>query len=60
MMDRFSASALSVLVGLTLIALGIADAAGNSSVALIVGAALVLAPLVAVVADRRGGGRSAC
>lgn len=59
-MDRFSASALSVLVGLTLIALGIADAAGNSSVALIVGAVLVLAPLVAAVTDRRGGGRSAC
>ena len=59
-MDRFSASAVSLLVGLSLIVLGLADVADNASVAVIVGAALVLAPLVASVADRRGEGRRAC
>jgi hypothetical protein len=58
-MDRFTTSALALLVGLALIVLGIADVAGNSSVSLIVGAALVLAPLVASVADRRRARRPA-
>jgi hypothetical protein len=56
-MDRFSASAVSLLVGLTLIVLGVADVAGSAGVFVIVGAALVLAPLAASVADRRRVGR---
>jgi hypothetical protein len=52
-MDRFSLSAVSLLVGLGLIVLGVADVAGSASVSLIVGAALVLAPLAVSVADRR-------
>lgn len=44
-MDRFTASALCLLVGLTLIVLGIADVGSSSDVMVIVGAALVLAPL---------------
>jgi hypothetical protein len=59
-MDRFTTSALSLLVGLSLIVLGLADVAGNTSVAVIVGAVLVLAPLVASVADRRSEGQRAC
>jgi hypothetical protein len=58
-MDRFTTSTLALLVGLVLIVLGIADAAGNSGVSLVVGGALVLAPLVASLADRRCNGRSA-
>jgi hypothetical protein len=58
-MDRFSASALALLVGLGLIVLGLADVAGSASVAVIVGGALALAPLVASVADRRREGRRA-
>jgi hypothetical protein len=52
-MDRFTTSALALIVGLILIVLGIADAAGNSGVSLVVGGALVVAPLVASLADRR-------
>jgi hypothetical protein len=59
-MDPFTASALSLLVGLALIVLGIVDVAGSASASWIVGALLVLAPLVASVADRRRGGRPAC
>jgi hypothetical protein len=59
-MDRFSASALSLLVGLVLIVLGLADVTGSANVSLIVGGALVVAALVASVPDRRRGGRSAC
>jgi hypothetical protein len=59
-MDRFTASAIPLLVGLALIVLGIADVAASASASLIVGAALVLAPLIASVADRRRGGRPAC
>jgi hypothetical protein len=59
-MDRFSVSAVSLLVGLSLIVLGLADVAGSASVSVIVGAALVLAPLAASVADRRRGGRPTC
>jgi hypothetical protein len=54
-MDRFTASTLALLVGLVLIVLGIADAAGNAAVSLVVGGALVLAPLVASVVDRCNG-----
>src|SRR5215472_6926646 len=53
-MDRFSASALSVLVGFGLIVLRLADVAGSPRVSMAVGAALVVAPLAA---RRRGGGR---
>jgi hypothetical protein len=59
-MDRFSVSAVSLVVGLSLIVLGVADVAGSASVALIAGAALVLAPLVVSVADRRGRRRPTC
>jgi hypothetical protein len=59
-MDRFSLSAVSLLVGLGLIVLGVADVAGSASVSLIVGAALVLAPLAVSVADRRRRGRPTC
>jgi hypothetical protein len=59
-MDRFSVSAVSLLVGLSLIVLGVADVAGSASVLVIVGGALVLAPLAASVADRRRGGRPTC
>jgi hypothetical protein len=59
-MDRFSASAVSLLVGLSLIVLGVADVAGSASVLVIAGAALVLAPLVASLTDGRGRGRRAC
>jgi hypothetical protein len=58
-MDRFTTSALALLVGLVLIVLALADAAGDSGVALAVGGALVLAPVVASVADRRCNGRPA-
>jgi hypothetical protein len=59
-MDRFSVSAVSLLIGLCLIVLGVADVGGSASVSVIVGAALVLAPLVASVADRRRRGRPTC
>jgi hypothetical protein len=59
-MDRFSASAISLLVGLSLIVLGVADVAGNATVLVIAGAALVLAPLVASVVDARSGRETAC
>jgi hypothetical protein len=59
-MDRFSASAVSLLVGLSLIVLGVADVAGNATVLVIGGAALVLAPLVASVVDARSGRRTTC
>jgi hypothetical protein len=60
MMDRFTTSALALLAGLGLIVVGLADVAGSASVSVIVGAALVLAPLAASVADRRRGGRPTC
>jgi hypothetical protein len=60
LMDRFSVSALSLLVGLGLIVLGLADVAGSATVSVIVGGALVVAALVASVPGRRRGGRSAC
>lgn len=54
-MDRFSVSALSLLVGLTLIVLGVADVAGSASVTVIVGGVLVLAALAAsAFSPRRG------
>jgi hypothetical protein len=56
-MDRFSVSAISLLVGLALIVLGTADVGASSSVSLIVGAALVLAPLLASIADQCRAGR---
>jgi succinate-acetate transporter protein len=59
-MDRFTASAIALLVGLTLIVLGIADVAGSASVLVVAGAVLVLAPLIASFADRRGRRRPAC
>jgi hypothetical protein len=59
-MDRFTTSALALLVGLALIVLGIADVVGDPSVSLVVGGALVLAPLVASVADRPRSGRPGC
>jgi hypothetical protein len=57
-MDRFTTSAISLLVGLTLIVLGLADVGGNSSIALIAGAALVLVPVVASIARPRDRGRA--
>jgi Flp pilus assembly protein TadB len=60
MMDRFTASALALLAGLGLIVVGLADVAGSATVSVIVGGALVLASLVASVADRRRGRRPAC
>jgi hypothetical protein len=59
-MDRFSASAVCLLVGLSLIVLGVADVAGSPSVSVIVGAALVLAALVASVTNRRRSRRPSC
>jgi hypothetical protein len=59
-MDRFTASALALLAGLGLIVVGLADVAGNGTVSVIVGGALVLAPLIASVADRHRGKRPAC
>jgi hypothetical protein len=59
-MDRFTTSALALLVGLALIVLGIADVASDPGVSLVVGGALVLAPLVASLADRRRDGRPEC
>jgi hypothetical protein len=59
-MDRFTTSALALLVGLALIVLGITDIAGDPGVSLVVGGALVLAPLVASGADRRRSGRPEC
>jgi len=59
-MDRFSASAASLLVGVSLIVLGLADVAGSANVSVIVGGALILAPLLASVADRRREGRQPC
>jgi len=59
-MDRFTASAISLLVGLSLIVLGVADVAASASVSVIAGAALVLAPLVVSVTDRRRSGRPGC
>ena len=59
-MDRFTTSALALLVGLALIVLGIADVASDPGVSLAVGGALVLAPLVASLADRRRNGRPEC
>jgi hypothetical protein len=52
-MDRFTASAVCLLTGLSLIVLGVADVAESASVSVIVGAVLVLAALVASVTDRR-------
>jgi hypothetical protein len=40
--------------------LGLADVDGSASVSVIVGAALVLAPLLASLADQRRDGRRAC
>jgi multisubunit Na+/H+ antiporter MnhG subunit len=60
MMDRFTASAVCLIVGLSLIVLGVADVAGSASVLVIAGAALVLAPLLASVTDRRRSRRPAC
>jgi hypothetical protein len=60
MMDRFTASALALLVGLGLIVVGLADVAGSATVSVIVGGALVLASLVVSVADRHRGRRPAC
>ena len=59
-MDRFTASALAFLAGLGLIVVGVTDVAGSATVPVIVGGALVLAPLVASVADRRHRKRPAC
>jgi multisubunit Na+/H+ antiporter MnhG subunit len=60
MMDRFTASAVCLIVGLSLIVLGVADVAASASVMVIAGAALVLAPLLASVTDRRRSRRPAC
>jgi hypothetical protein len=60
MMGHFTASALALLAGLALIVVGLADVPGSATVAVIVGGALVLAPLVASVADRHRGRRPAC
>jgi multisubunit Na+/H+ antiporter MnhG subunit len=59
MMDRFTASAVCLIVGLSLIVLGVADVAASASVMVIAGAALVLAPLLASVTDRRRARRPA-
>jgi multisubunit Na+/H+ antiporter MnhG subunit len=59
-MDRFTAAAVCLIVGLSLIVLGVADVAASASVLVIAGAALVLAPLVASVTDRRRSRRPAC
>jgi hypothetical protein len=59
-MDRFTASAVCLLIGLPLIVLGVADVAASAGVSVIVGAALVLAPLVASVTERRRSRRPAC
>jgi hypothetical protein len=59
-MDRFTASAVCLLIGLPLIVLGVADVAASADVSVIVGAALVLAPLVASVTERRRSRRPAC
>jgi hypothetical protein len=58
-MDRFTTSTLALVVGLVLIVFGLADVAANSGVSLVVGGALVLAPLVASLVDRRSNGRPA-
>jgi hypothetical protein len=60
MMDRCTASALALLAGLGLIVVGLTDVAGSATVSVIVGGALVLASLVASVADRHRGRRPAC
>jgi len=60
MMDRFTASALALLAGLGLIVVGLADVAGSATVSVIVGGALVLASLVASVADRHRRSGPAC
>jgi hypothetical protein len=56
-MDRFTSSAVSLLVGVCLIVLGVAGVASSAAAVVFAGAALVLAPLVASVAiggRRRG------
>jgi hypothetical protein len=59
-MDRFTASALALLVGLTLIVLGLADVGGSSTVSLVAGAALVLVPVVAAIPAPRDKRRRPC
>jgi hypothetical protein len=54
-MDGFLATSLAAVVGVVLLALAVAGVPDESSIALIVGGALVLAPTAALFAGRERG-----
>lgn len=56
-MDSFLATSLAAVVGVVLLALAVAGVPEDTGIALIVGGALVLAPTVALLADRARDGR---